>query len=81
MAKVLTKAEIKKKLISRGTKGLKAFGFSQVNSKSILTDGVYEAFFQKMLEELKREGQGQETDTIIDELLTVLNKKPESKKK
>jgi formate dehydrogenase maturation protein FdhE len=74
MAKVLTKAEIKKNLISRGTRGLKAFGFPNVNSKRILTDKVYKEFFQNMLEELKREGQGQETDKIIDGLLAVLRK-------
>ena len=74
MAKALTKADIKKNLISRGVRGLKAFGFPNVNSKRILTDKVYKAFFQKMLEELKREGQGQETDKIIDELLAVIRK-------
>jgi len=74
MAKVLTKAEIKKNLTLRGVRGLKAFGFPNVNSKKILTDKVYREFFQKMLEELKREGQCQETDTIIDELLAVLRR-------
>ena len=76
MAKVLTKAEIKKNLIGKGVRGLKAFGFPNVNFKSILTDGVYKAFFQKMLEKLRREGQSQETDKIIDELLAVLHKEP-----
>ena len=74
MAKVLTKAEIKKNLISRGVRGLKAFGFPNVNSKRILTDKVYKEFFKKMLEELKRAGQGQETDKIIDELLAAVRK-------
>jgi hypothetical protein len=77
-AKIFTKVEMKKNLISRGVRGLKAFGFPNVNTKKILIDNVYKEFFKKMLEELKRKGQGQETDKIIDELLTVLNKKLES---
>ena len=56
-AKVLTKVEIKKNLISRGVRGLKAFGFPNVNTKKILTDNVYKEFLKRCLKNLNDRGR------------------------
>ena len=44
-------ASVRDKLIAAGVRNLKEFGYPSVDSKHILTDYVYSAFFLKMLEE------------------------------
>ena len=42
---------IREKLIEAGVKNLKEFGYPSVDSKNILTDVVYSAFFIRMLKD------------------------------
>lgn len=41
----------RQKLIAAGIRNLKEFGYPGVNETNILTDQIYSAFFDRMLEE------------------------------
>ncbi len=64
----MTNEKIKETLISAGVKNLKIFGYPEVDSKNILTDAIYSAFFKSMLED--NIGQaGSQVDGVITELI------------
>jgi hypothetical protein len=62
---------IKEKLIEAGIKNLKEYGYPHVTKENILTDEVYSAFFQSMLNDNKGQG-GKEVDNAIDVLLSQI---------
>ena len=61
---------MKDKLIAAGVKNLHEFGYPGCTTENILTDDIYKAFFQRMLEENK--GQRDDIDEVIDALLTQI---------
>ena len=68
----MTQQEIENKLIAAGVKNLKEFGYPYVNSENILTDIVYSAFFETMLEENK--GHSKQIDEAINSLLKTIKR-------
>ena len=66
-------AYIKNHLIKAGVKNLREYGYPEVNEQNILTDEVYKAFFESMLEDNK--GARADVDKVIDELLLELKNK------
>jgi len=58
------------KLIDAGVKNLKAYGYPDCNKDNILTDQIYSAFFESMLNDNK--GNGRDIDAAINELLAML---------
>lgn len=66
-----TNQQIKDHLLNAGVKNLKEFGYPDADTKNILTDLIYAAFFKSMLEENKGVSTEQ-VDEVIDELLTTL---------
>lgn len=67
----MTDAELRNKLIEGGVKNLQAFGYPNVNTENILTDDVYKAFFEVMLE--NNLGNGRRTDEAINSLISEIN--------
>jgi hypothetical protein len=59
------------KLIAAGVKNLKEFGYPTCDSKNILTDQIFKAFFTQMLKENK--GLRGDIDETIDKLLSELS--------
>jgi hypothetical protein len=59
---------IRAKLIENGVRNLKEFGYPSVDTKNILTDGVFKQFFVSML----KDNLGQGFDTEINALLSEL---------
>lgn len=59
---------MRNKLIEAGVRNLHEFGYPTCNAKNILTDRVYAAFFERMLEDNKGKA-GRAVDTAIDKLL------------
>ena len=66
----LKEIEMKDKLIAAGVKNLHEFGYPGCTAANILTDGIYKAFFARMLEDNK--GQRDDIDKVIDELLAQI---------
>ena len=66
----LKEIEMKDKLIAEGVKNLHEFGYPGCTASNILTDGIYKAFFARMLEDNK--GQRDDIDKVIDELLAQI---------
>ena len=61
---------MKDKLIAAGVKNLHEFGYPGCTAENILTDGIYKAFFKRMLEENK--GQREDVDKAIDALIAQI---------
>lgn len=61
---------IRKSLIKNGVMNLRAFGYPGCNEENILTDMIFKAFFERMLEENK--GVRLDIDHEIDKLLKEL---------
>lgn len=59
--------DYRNKLLAAGVKNLKAFGYPSVSETNILTDPVYSAFFESMLNDNKGHSGG--LDDAIDGLL------------
>lgn len=59
---------MRNKLIEAGVRNLHEFGYPTCNAKNILTDRVYAAFFERMLEDNKGKA-GPVIDAEIDKLL------------
>ncbi len=66
--------EIKAKLIAAGVKNLIIFGYPEVNHENILTDEVYKAFFESMLNDNLGQA-GKKVDDVIVELLNEIEAK------
>lgn len=67
----MTKQETKDLLILAGVKNLKTFGYPKVNIENILTDELYSAFFQNMLEDNIGKGTKKVDDVINDLIKTI----------
>jgi hypothetical protein len=50
---------VRTKLIKAGIRNLKEFGYPQVNETNILTDHLYSAFFDRMLEDHTGQGKAE----------------------
>jgi hypothetical protein len=61
---------LEKQLLINGVKNLKEFGYELVNEENILTDEVYSAFFERMLNENK--GHNAQVDKAIQALLNKI---------
>ena len=58
-------------LIRSGIKNLKEFGYDDVNEDNIMTDKIYKAFFQRMLNDSL--GEYPDVDIEINKLLKVID--------
>ena len=57
---------IKQKIIANGVKNLRAFGYPKVTEENILTDKIYSAFFESLLND--NFGNGEEIDKALREI-------------
>ena len=71
---IMTNIEIRVKLIAAGVKNLITFGYPEVNQENILTDEVYKAFFESMLEDNIGQSNAQ-----VDAVIAVLLKEIEGR--
>lgn len=55
-------------LLENSVKGLKEFGYSNVNKENIFTDEIYSAFFKRMLENAKGNGVDLEINHLINRI-------------
>lgn len=62
---------MKETIIKLGIKNLKEFGYPDVTEKTILTDEIYSAFFQSMLE--SNLGVNDQSDKVINDILKEIN--------
>lgn len=60
--------QIREHLLKAGVKNLKEFGYPEVTTETILTDGIYKMFFKSMLED--NLGNGKQVDEVINQLLS-----------
>jgi len=66
----MTNEKIKEHLLKAGVKNLKEFGYTEVTTKTILTDEVYKMFFKLMLED--NLGNSKQVDDVINQLITEI---------
>lgn len=59
---------MEQKIIEQGVKNLKEYGYSDVNSKNILTDNIFSAFFLSMLEDNLGKGQDEVINKLINQI-------------
>ena len=59
---------MKDKLIAKGVKNLKAYGYQDCNKDNIFTDQIYNGFFASMLKDNK--GHGKDIDKAINKRRT-----------
>jgi hypothetical protein len=60
--------DIRAKLIAAGVKNLKTFGYPEVTSENLLTDPIYRAFFNSML----NDNLGQAGEVVDQEIRQLL---------
>ncbi len=62
------KKAIRDMLIDAGVQNLREFGYPSCDSKNILTDSIYKAFFLSMLRDNLGKGFDKEINTLIQEI-------------
>ena len=62
---------IEQKIIEKGIKNLKEFGYPNVDKDNIFTDLIFSQMFKSMLEDNK--GHRDDIDIAIDKLLDKIN--------
>ncbi len=62
-----TRSLIQQKIIQAGVKNLKEYGYPGCDSKNILTDQIYKAFFSSMLEDNLGKGYDSDIQALMKE--------------